>query len=139
MLANLIPVLGSLLDKVIPDPKLAAEAKLKALEMAQKGELANLDADVRLALGQMEINKVEAGTDMFRGGWRPFTGWICALGLGTQFILAPILTWIGRLSGSNIDFPVLDMSVLLTLLFGMLGLGTLRTQEKIRGVNSRMK
>jgi len=139
MLANLIPVLGSLLDKVIPDPKLAAEAKLKALEMAQKGELANLDAEVRLALGQMEINKEEAGTDMFRGGWRPFTGWICALGLGTQFILAPTLTWVGHLVGSNIDFPVLDMSVLLTLLFGMLGLGTLRTQEKIRGVNSRMK
>jgi len=134
MLANLIPVLGSLLDKVIPDPKLAAEAKLKALEMAQKGELANLDAETRLALGQMKINKEEAGTDMFRGGWRPFTGWICALGLGTQFILAPVLTWIGRLFGSNIDFPVLDMSVLLTLLFGMLGLGTLRTQEKLKGV-----
>lgn len=134
MWTSLIPVVGSLLDKVIPDPKMAADAKLKALEMAQKGELANLDADVRLALGQMEVNKVEAGTDLFRGGWRPFTGWICALGLGTQFITAPMLTWVSLLFGHNIAFPVLDMSVLLTLLFGMLGLGTLRTQEKIKGI-----
>ena len=77
---------------------------------------------------------IEAGADLFRGGWRPFTGWICALGLGTQFIVAPILTWVSLLFGHNIAFPALDMSVLLTLLFGMLGLGTLRTQEKLRGV-----
>lgn len=134
MWGTLIPVVGSLLDKLIPDPKMAAEAKLKAVELAQKGELAHLDAEVRLALGQVEVNKVEAGADLFRGGWRPFTGWICALGLGTQFIVAPILTWVSLLFGHNIAFPALDMSVLLTLLFGMLGLGTLRTQEKLKGV-----
>lgn len=134
MWGTLIPVVGSLLDKLIPDPKMAAEAKLKAVELAQRGELSHLDAEVRLALGQVEVNKVEAGADLFRGGWRPFTGWICALGLGTQFIVAPILTWVSLLFGHNIAFPALDMSVLLTLLFGMLGLGTLRTQEKLRGV-----
>jgi len=129
MWGSLIPVVGSLLDKLIPDPKMAAEAKLKAVELAQTGELAHLDAEVRLALGQIEVNKVEAGTDLFRGGWRPFVGWICALGLGIQFIIAPFFTFFG-----NAPFPQLDMSTLMTLLFGMLGLGTLRTQEKINGI-----
>jgi len=129
MWGSLIPVVGTLLDKLIPDPQAAADAKLKVIEMAQKGELAYLDADLRLALAQLEINKVEAGTDLFRGGWRPFVGWICALGLGIQFIIAPFFTFFG-----NAPFPQLDMSTLMTLLFGMLGLGTLRTQEKINGI-----
>jgi len=73
---NLIPVIGSIVDKLIPDPKLAAETKLKAIELAQSGQLAQLDADLKQALGQIEVNKVEAGTDLFRGGWRPFAGWI---------------------------------------------------------------
>jgi hypothetical protein len=94
---NLIPVLGSIVDKLIPDPKLAAEAKLKAIELAQNGELAKLDAELKLSLGQIEVNKVEAGTDLFRGGWRPFVGWVSALGLAMQFIVSPILTWVGML------------------------------------------
>lgn len=131
---NLIPVIGSIVDKLIPDPKLAAETKLKAIELAQSGQLAQLDADLKQALGQIEVNKVEAGTDLFRGGWRPFIGWICGIGLGMQFIASPLLTWVGMLAGHNIAFPALDISVLMTLLFGMLGLGTLRTQEKLKGV-----
>ena len=134
MWGSLIPVVGTLLDKLIPDPQAAADAKLKVIEMAQKGELAYLDAEVRLALGQVEVNKVEAGTDLFRGGWRPFVGWVSALGLAMQFIVSPILTWVGMLAGHNIAFPALDISVLMTLLFGMLGLGALRTQEKLKGV-----
>lgn len=134
MITTLIPIIGTLLDKLIPDPKTAAEAKIKAIELAQRGELASLDADMRLALGQIEVNKVEAGSDLFRGGWRPFVGWVCAVGLAVQFVLSPILTWVSLLFGFGVQFPVLDMSVLLTLLFGMLGLGTLRTKEKLSGI-----
>lgn len=129
MWTSLIPAIGSIVDKLIPDPKMAADAKLKAVELAQKGELAHLDAEVRLALGQIEVNKAEAGTDLFRGGWRPMVGWICALGLGIQFIVAPFFTFF-----SNTPFPQLDMSTLMTLLLGMLGLGAMRTQEKINGI-----
>ena len=67
----LIPAVVSVIDKVLPDPQQAAEAKLRALELGQRGDLAQLDAEVRLALGQMEINQAEAQTDLFRGGWRP--------------------------------------------------------------------
>lgn len=132
MMNLLVPIIGTLLDKIIPDPKMAAEAKFKIIELAQNGELAKLDADVKLALSQVEVNKVEAATDMFRGGWRPFIGWICGLGVAIQFIIAPIFTWIAFLLGYTMVFPVLDSSVLMTLLFGMLGLGTLRTTEKLK-------
>jgi len=134
MLNLLVPIIGTLLDKIIPDPKVAADAKFKIIELAQNGELAKLDADVKLALAQTDINKAEASTDMFRGGWRPFIGWICGLGLAIQFIIAPIFTWLSVLLGYGIIFPVLDSNVLMTLLFGMLGLGTLRTTEKLKDI-----
>lgn len=134
MLNVLIPVIGSLLEKIIPDPKMAAEAKLKAIELAQNGELAHLDADLKLALGQIEVNKTEAATDKFRGGWRPFIGWVCGIGVAIQFVISPLLTWVSVVMGVPIIFPVLDSSVLMTLLFGMLGLGTLRTTEKLKDI-----
>lgn len=134
MLNLLVPIIGTLLDKIIPDPKVAADAKFKIIELAQNGELAKLDADVKLALAQTDVNKIEASTDMFRGGWRPFIGWICGLGLGIQFIIAPLFTWLSVLLGYGIIFPVLDSNVLMTLLFGMLGLGTLRTTEKLKDI-----
>lgn len=130
----LIPAVTSILDKVIPDPAAAAEAKLKALELAQRGELAALDADVKLALGQMEVNKVEAGTDTFRGGWRPSVGWVCVFGLFYQFILQPLLPWIVTVCGGSVPpLPAIDNETLMVLLMGMLGLGGLRTFERVKG------
>lgn len=130
----LIPVLGTVIDKILPDPQAAAEAKLRALEMAQKGELAVLDADMRLALGQMEVNKVEASTDLFRGGWRPAVGWVCVIGLGYQFILQPLLPWMVTVAGGHVPpLPAIDNETLMVLLTGMLGLGGLRTFERVKG------
>lgn len=130
----LIPVVGSILEKVIPDPQTAAEAKIKMLELAQRGELAVLDAETKLALGQIEVNKTEASTDMFRGGWRPATGWACVFGLAYQFLVQPLLPWIVALFGVTVPpLPPIDNETLMVLLTGMLGLGTLRTFERIRG------
>lgn len=130
----LIPLVGNMLDKIIPDPAQAADAKLKALEMAQRGELAVLDADMRLALAQIEVNKVEASTDLFRGGWRPAVGWVCVLGLGYQLVLRPVLPWLVRVAGGEVpDLPSIDTDTLMVLLTGMLGLGGLRTFEKVKG------
>jgi hypothetical protein len=134
MIAALLPVLATVLDKAIPDPKAKAEAQLKMMEMAQKGELAVLDADVKLAMGQLEVNKVEAGTDMFRGGWRPATGWACVFGLVYQFLLMPLLPWLVAVMGGTVPpLPPIDNETLLVLLTGMLGLGGLRTFERVRG------
>lgn len=130
----LIPAVTQVLDKIIPDPQAAADAKLKALELAQKGDLAALDAELRLALGQIEVNRAEASTDMFRGGWRPAVGWVCVIGLGYQFILQPVLPWAAALFGAQVPpLPAIDNETLMILLTGMLGLGGLRTVERVKG------
>ena len=130
----LIPVIGTVLEKVLPDPQASAEAKIKLMELAQKGELAVLDAETKMALGQIEVNKVEAGTDMFRGGWRPATGWACVFGLVYQFLLQPVLPWIVAICGGSVPpLPPIDNETLMVLLTGMLGLGGLRTFERIKG------
>ena len=129
-----IPAITQVLDKIIPDPQAAADAKLKALELAQKGDLAALDAELRLALGQLEVNKAEATTDMFRGGWRPAVGWVCVVGLAYQFVLQPVLPWLATLFGAQVPpLPAIDNESLMVLLTGMLGLGGLRTFERVKG------
>jgi hypothetical protein len=130
----LIPVIGTVLEKVLPDPQASANAKIKLMDLAQKGELAVLDAETKLALGQLEVNKVEAGTDMFRGGWRPATGWACVFGLVYQFLLQPVLPWLVAVCGGSVPpLPPIDNETLMVLLTGMLGLGGLRTFERIKG------
>ena len=136
MLQALIPIVGSLLDKLIPDPQAAADAKLKMLDLAQKGELAALDADVKLAVGQLETNKAEAANaNVFVSGWRPFIGWVCGAALVYHYIVRPMLPWILAMVGKPVPpIPPLDMGDLITILLGMLGLGGLRTYEKKQGV-----
>jgi hypothetical protein len=130
----LIPVIGNLIDKILPDPQAQSEAKIKLMELAQQGELAVLDAETKLALGQMEINKAEATTDMFRGGWRPATGWVCVSGLVYQFLVQPILPWAVTIMGGSVPpLPAIDNETLMVLLTGMLGLGGLRTFERVKG------
>lgn len=133
----LVSILPGLLDKIIPDPTAAADAKLKALELAQKGDLAALDADMRLMLAQTEINKAEAATgNTFVASWRPSVGYVCVMGLFYSFLLQPLLPWIAVLFGKQVPpLPSLDSDVLLTLVSGMLGIGSLRSIEKIRGVS----
>lgn len=130
----LIPAVAQLLDKVLPDPQAAADAKIRMLELAQQGELALLQADTQLAQGQMEINKIEAQTDLFRGGWRPSVGWVCVFGLAYQFLAQPLLPWIVALFGAAVPpLPPIDNETLMVLLTGMLGLGGMRTFERIKG------
>ena len=72
IIEGLIGPIARLIDKIIPDPQAAADAKLKMLELAQTGELAVLQAETQLAQGQIDVNKVEAASDsLFKSGWRP--------------------------------------------------------------------
>jgi hypothetical protein len=112
---------GKLIDRLWPDPAQRDAAKLELLKLQQSGELAGIT-------GQVEINKIEAANaSIFVAGWRPFIGWICGAGLGYQFLVYPILVaFVPKIAQ-------LDMGTLLTLLAGMLGLGALRTTEKLQG------
>lgn len=134
MLAAAIPVLLQVIDKVLPDPQAAAQAKLAAYEMAQKGELAQLEADVKLAQAQAATNTAEAATDKFRGGWRPACGWVCVAGMGYEFLLRPLLPWlVNSLGAHTAPLPAIDSESLMVLLAGMLGLGGFRTFERLKG------
>lgn len=134
-LAALIPLLGSILDKVFPDPAAAAAAKVQVMEMAQRGELAQLDADVKLATGQLDVNKAEASsTSLFVAGWRPFIGWTCGAAFAFKFIVGPAAVVLMAMAGHPITLPVFDFTEMSTILLGMLGLGGLRTIEKVKGV-----
>lgn len=135
MLAALIPLLGNVLDKVFPDPQAAADAKVKIMEMAQRGELAQLDAELRMATGQMEVNKVEAANQsLFVSGWRPAIGWVCGAAFAFKFIVGPSAVVLMAMAGHPIELPEFDFSEMSTILLGMLGLGGLRTLEKVKKV-----
>jgi hypothetical protein len=131
-----IPIIDGIfkiIDKVIPDPQAKAQAQLRTLEMQQAGEFKQIETDLQLALGQLEVNKIEAAApDLFRGGWRPAVGWVCVIGLLYTYLGQPLLAW-----GSGIwNVPVppsLDLGDLLILLGGMLGLGGMRTMERLKG------
>jgi len=129
----------ALIDRLFPDPQKAAEAKLELLKMQQAGELAALDAVKELALGQLKVNEAEASnTNWFIAGWRPAIGWVCGLGLAYNFVGYPIALWgMSVLKGFGIAAaftpPPLFSGDLITLVFGMLGLGAARTVEKIMG------
>ena len=96
-----------------------------------KEEKAQLIAEIDKA--QLEVNKVEAGsTSLFVSGWRPFVGWTCGVALCYHFILQPFLTFLLFAFGYQITLPTFDMGTLTTILMGMLGLGGLRSYEKVK-------
>jgi hypothetical protein len=123
------PIIG-LLDKVIPD---ASERAKLAHEIAT---LAERQAH-EIALAQIEVNKEEAKSDsVFKSGWRPFIGWTCGTAFAYHFVGQPVIVFVMAASGYTFPpLPTFDMSALLTVLGGLLGLGTLRTFEKYKGVN----
>lgn len=126
-LTALLDVSGKVIDKIWPDPIERDKAKLELLRLQQSGELAGIVA-------QMDVNKIEAANpNMFVSGWRPFVGWVCGMGLVYTFIGQPLLAW-GSLYWTIPAPPSLDMGDLLTILLGMLGLGGLRSYEKVKGV-----
>lgn len=126
---------AKLVDRLFPDPATADAAKLELVKMQQTGDLALLAANTGLAKGQQEINKVEAASDsLFVSGWRPFIGWTCGAAFAYKFVLAPAGAFAMAAFGHPIDLPVLDFTEMSTILLGMLGLGAMRTAEKIRGV-----
>jgi hypothetical protein len=126
--------LANLLDRIFPDPKVAADAKLEVMKLAQSGELAQLNANVQLATGQADINKAEASNaSLFVSGWRPFVGWICGAAFAFKFIGGPAAFVLSQWAGHPITLPVFDFTEMSTILMGMLGLGALRTVEKVKG------
>lgn len=137
----LLPTLTGILDKVIPDPEARAKAQIDLLRLQQEGQFKELDAQLQVNLAQSEINKIEAASQSgYQAGWRPLAGYVCVGGLAYEFLLRPLLPWVMTVAGveSVPELPSLD-SVLFELVFGMLGLGTLRTADRWKRLNAISK
>ena len=130
MIQALIGPVTGLLDKFIEDKD------QKALLAHELATLADKQAN-SIALAQIEVNKAEAASgSLFKGGWRPFIGWVCGIAFAYHFVIQPLIIFGVSVAGIDIpELPEFDMSTLLTVLGGLLGLGTLRTYEKSKGLS----
>lgn len=133
-LIGLAPVISDILDKFMPDKTQAEAAKLEVFKAAQAQQLAELKAVSDIAAAQSATNSVEAAsTRLFVAGWRPFVGWICGFAVGFKFIGGPVLFMVAQALGHPVTLPIIETEELWPLLLGMLGLGGLRTVEKVKG------
>jgi hypothetical protein len=135
MWPQLLAAIFGIVDKVIPDPQAAAAAKLEAMKLQASAEGASLEAATRLALAQISVNQTEAQSEnLFKSGWRPFTGWSAAIGVTVATVWAPLIAWaIQAATGHQLPpLPVLDSGTLFALLGALLGIGGLRTIEKTK-------
>lgn len=135
-LSSLVDFGGKMIDRLWPDPKVAAEQKMRLAEMAHNGELQAMAQENGLLQGQIEINKIEAASSsIFVAGWRPGVGWMCAAGFGFWTVGLPICQMVAHwIDPANNPVPVVNENLMTTVLLGMLGLGAARTLEKVKGV-----
>jgi hypothetical protein len=126
------------IEKIWPDPSKRAAELLRLEELKQAGDLARMQAEVNLMLGQIEINKVEAKhPSVFVAGARPAVMWIGAFGLAYAAVVEPIARFVARVCFDyQGEFPVLDTTITMQVLFGILGLGAYRTYEKTKEVQT---
>jgi len=118
---KLIGPVSGLLDKFIEDKDQKA---LLAHEVATMAE----NHAQNIALAQIELNTQDAKGNWFQSSWRPLCGHVCVLGLAVNFLVSPIA------AGFGLEVPQADMSVMMPVLMGMLGLGGLRSFERVKGV-----
>lgn len=125
----LVQPITSLLLKAIPDKDVAQKLAHEIATMSQKFAHEN-------ALAQLEVTKAEAAhKNLFVAGWRPAVGWTCALGLMFNFLLLPLANMVSAFTNTGIMLEPLDLSVMMPVLMGMLGLGAMRSYEKVNKVS----
>jgi hypothetical protein len=127
----------TVIDRIFPDPEKQAEARLELLKLQQTGELEELHAEVQLATNQSNTNTEEAKSgNLFIAGWRPFIGWVCGSACAWNWVGISLAKTICAIAHYSIVLEPASLTEMLPVLLGMLGLGGLRTFEKINGINS---
>lgn len=128
-LSSVLDIGGKIIDKIWPDKNEAEKARVKLAELAQAGELKELE----LLAKQIEVNIEEAKHEsVFVAGWRPAVGWTCCASIAYNYVFQPFLAWSLNIFGVVNNMPALDTGELMTLLLGMLGLGAMRSYEKTK-------
>jgi hypothetical protein len=126
-------LLNTVLTRILPPEKMS-EAERAKLESELTLELSKLDWQGISA--QTDINKEEAKSpNWFIAGWRPFMGWVCGVAFAYNFVIMPFFAYLtGHFGWDTSLMPQLDTGSLMTVLFGMLGIGGMRTYEKYKGI-----
>ena len=128
LIPSLLPVVGDVLDRFFPNQE-EKEKATREIEAKLTDHLASID------LAQLEVNKAEAShKSMFVAGWRPFVVWSCGLALFYTYLIQPIAVFIMGQTVNLVHLPNLDLSTMMPVLLGMLGLGGLRSWEKWKKV-----
>ena len=129
LISAILPSVMEVAGRFLPEDKEKRAAAEREIQAKLTDSLAQVD------LAQLGINKVEAAhRSMFVAGWRPFIGWTCGVALMYTYVLQPILVFGLAQSGYLIDLPKMDLGELMPVLMGLLGLGGLRSWEKVKGV-----
>jgi hypothetical protein len=130
---SVIDVGMKLIDRFFPSKTDQDNAKLKLLEMQQQGEFKWIETMKASDTAQAAVNAEEAKSEsLFKSGWRPFIGWVCGTSFAYQMVIRPLSSWLSVNYFQLEPLPPLDMESLVTILFGMLGLGAYRTYEKVK-------
>lgn len=126
LIDTIFSTISTVLDRVIPDKNAREKAK-------EELERAINDQDFQIALEQIKVNLAEAQSEsFFKSGWRPSVGWICSIAFGLHFVILPLFNYFIMLWGQQPILVPFQMDTLLTVLLGLLGMGTLRTVEKMK-------
>ena len=126
---------GKVIDRLWPDKAQADAAKLELLKMQQTGELALLTADTELAKAQIAVNQEEAKSDkLWVSGARPFFMWVCGCAFAYHYIIQPMVVFGFACAGEQVALPTFDMESLMNVTMGMLGLGGMRSFDKLKGI-----
>jgi len=134
LLGDVIKGVFGVVDDLHMSGEEKADAKFRITQLAAAADIA-----------QIEVNKQEAKSGLlFVSGWRPFVGWTCGSALAWTFVVSPIVNsiafYVAAFTGNTIDLsglPTFDLAIMMPVLLGMLGLGSLRTYEKVQGVERK--
>ncbi len=130
LISAVLPSVMKVAGRFLPEDKEARAKAEREIEAQLTTHLAKID------LAQLDINKTEAAhRSIFVAGWRPFIGWSCGVALCWSYVFMPITQFIMAQTGYLVELPAMDMSEMMPVLMGMLGLGGLRSFEKYKGVS----
>ena len=130
LIPSLLPAVTDVIGRFLPEDKEKRAAAEREIEKQLATHLAKID------LAQLEINKQEAAhRNIFVSGWRPFIGWSCGIAMCYAYIIQPITIFVLAQPGNLVSLPTLDLSEMMPVLLGMLGLGGLRSFEKYKKIS----
>ena len=129
LITTLLPSIMDVAGRFLPEDKQKRAEAEREIEAKLTESLANID------LANLKINEADAKSgNWFQSGWRPFIGWSCGFALAYTYVMQPILTFGLAQAGYLIDLPAVNLGEMMPVLMGMLGLGGLRSWERVKGV-----